>query len=121
MIYNNAKGVLILSSVGKQIQALRKGRGLTQQQLGDKLGVKRSTIANYETDNRLINLDDLLRLATFFNVGLDFFGAVEEQSAIFDLLSRARLLFESDKLTDAEKEQLHHELLKVYLEIQTKK
>lgn len=89
--------------------------------MGDKLGVKRSTIANYETDNRLINLDDLLRLATFFNVGLDFFGVVENQSKVFDLISRARLLFESDKLTDNEKEQLHYELLKVYLEITAQK
>lgn len=87
----------------------------------EQLGVKRSTIANYETGNRLINLDDLLRLAKFFNVGLDFFGEVENKSEIFDLISRARVLFESDILTDKEKEHLHYELLKVYLEIKTQK
>lgn len=94
---------------------------MTQQQLSEHLGVKRSTVANYETGNRLINLDDLLKLAKFFNVGLDFFGAVENKSEMFDLISRARLLFESDRLTDNEKEQLHYELLKVYLAIKAQK
>ena len=115
------KGVFNLSSIGKHIQALRKGKGLTQEQLAERLGVKRSTIANYETNNRLINLEDLIRLANYFNVSLDYFGITEDTNEIFDLLSRARVLFESDELTDKEKDELHHELLKVYLEIKTQK
>lgn len=118
---NYERAVLKLSSVGKHIRALRRGRGLTQEQLSQQLGVKRSTIACYETDTRLINLEDLIKLASFFNVGLDYFGVTEDKSEIIDLLSRARVLFESPQLSDKEKEDLHHELLKVYLEIKTQK
>lgn len=113
--------MLKLSNVGKHIRALRKGKGLTQEQLSQRLGVKRSTIANYETNNRLPNLEDIMKLASYFNVSLDYFGIIEEKSEIVDLLSRARVLFESPKLSDKEKEQLHHDLLKVYLEIKAQK
>ena len=40
---------------GERIKKLRKERGLTQEQLGKLLGVKKSAIAKYE-NNRVENL-----------------------------------------------------------------
>ena len=82
----------------------------------------RSTVANYETDNRLISLTDIIHLARIFGVGLDYFGIEQNRNEIFEFISRAKILFESPNITDQEKEELHHALLKVYLEIkQTRK
>ena len=38
--------------IGKKIKILRKTRGLTQQDLADKVGCKRATISNYEIGRR---------------------------------------------------------------------
>ena len=40
---------------GERIKKLRKEKGLTQEQLGNLLGVKKSAIAKYE-NNRVENL-----------------------------------------------------------------
>ncbi|MBQ8052176.1 MAG: helix-turn-helix transcriptional regulator [Lachnospiraceae bacterium] len=37
----------------ERIVELRKILGLTQQQFGDKLGIKRGTVANYEVGRNL--------------------------------------------------------------------
>lgn len=42
-------------NVGEKIRQLRKQKGLTQEQLGDLIGVKKSAIAKYE-NNRVENL-----------------------------------------------------------------
>ena len=39
---------------GERIKKLRKEKGLTQQQLGEMLGVQKSAIANMKTDVFLI-------------------------------------------------------------------
>lgn len=106
-----------LFTIGEQIRTLRKGRGLTQQDLAEKLNLKRSTIANYEINRRSISLEDLIKLADFFGVDLNYFGINEDKNAIFDLLSRAELIFRSNKISELEKEELHHALLKLYLKI----
>lgn len=41
--------VIILSTIYDRIKAVRKSAGLTQQEFADELGLKRNTIATYET------------------------------------------------------------------------
>jgi transcriptional regulator with XRE-family HTH domain len=54
--------------IGKQLSKIRKIRGLTQKQLADKIGVSRSTIADYEHGkNRIYDLM-ILRIAIALNV-----------------------------------------------------
>ena len=40
-------------SIGKFIAALRKEKGLTQEQLGEKLGVTNKTVSRWETGTYL--------------------------------------------------------------------
>lgn len=42
---------------GKRIKELRKEAGITQTELGDRIGVSRATVANYEAGKRKIPLE----------------------------------------------------------------
>lgn len=59
------------NDVGRNIRQLRVGRGLTQQQVADKLYVTRSTLSNYENGRRHPNLIIAILIADFFQVSLD--------------------------------------------------
>ncbi|MBT9282088.1 MAG: helix-turn-helix domain-containing protein [Hydrogenibacillus schlegelii] len=51
---------------------LRKSRGLTQQEIADKLKISRSTYAQYELGRRRPDYETLLGLANIFNVSIDY-------------------------------------------------
>lgn len=53
------------------IRNLRKRKGLTQQELGDAIGVTKPTISNYESGKRQLTADILQKLAQFFGVSTD--------------------------------------------------
>lgn len=104
------------NEIAMKIKTLRKGRKMTQQELADSIGLNRCTIGNYETGRRVPHLNELSLIAEFFGVGLDYFGVATKDEA-FDLLSRAREVFESDAVTRQEKDALYKELMKLYLSI----
>lgn len=55
-------------STGQLIKAARKAAGMTQEDLGEKLGISGSAIAQYETDNRKPKHDTLQRIAAAIGV-----------------------------------------------------
>ena len=50
--------------VKQHLRALRKARGLTQAQLGEKLGVGQARIAEIERDPGVVSLEQLLKVLT---------------------------------------------------------
>ena len=64
--------------IGKVIKELREERNLTQQQLASALNVDKSTIAKYETGDRLPNIEMSVKLALFFNVTTDYLLGIEK-------------------------------------------
>ena len=59
---------------GAKIKELRKSKKMTQQELGDKIGVSNSAVANYEKGFRAPLQDTLFKLAEVFDVSVnDFF------------------------------------------------
>lgn len=75
---------------GERIKKLRKEKGLTQEQLGNLLGVKKSAIAKYE-NNRVENLkkDTIQKLSDIFDVPAAYFLGIEDtsQSIITDSIT----------------------------------
>ena len=57
-------------TVGERIRILRKEAGLTQKQLGEKLGVSASMIGQYETNSRKPKLETLKKIASVLNVNI---------------------------------------------------
>lgn len=104
------------TSIASKLRVLRKTKKLTQQNVADSVGIKRATISNYEIGRRSPSLSDLKRLAEFYGVGLDFFG-VAKTDDLLDLLSRAREVFENEKVPKEKKDELYKELMRLYLNI----
>lgn len=103
-------------SIGIKIKNLRKSRKITQQEFADKIGVSRSTLSCYEIGQRTPHLKTLQQIADMFGVGLDYFGVAVKDEA-FDLLARAKEVFESESVSTETKEQLYKEFMKLYLQI----
>ena len=61
-----------MTALGPRIRELRKSHGLKAEQVADILGVKRRTLTNYETGRREPNVNQLIALADYFGVTLDY-------------------------------------------------
>ena len=55
-----------------RLKALRTSKGMTQDDLSEKLKISRSTIGMYERGNRQPDFDTLELIADFFNVDIDY-------------------------------------------------
>ena len=74
-----------LVQIGKFIAELRKEQELTQEQLGEKIGVTNKTISRWENGYCLPPADVLLAMSQLFNVSVN------------EILSVKRLLAEEYK------------------------
>ncbi len=59
-----------LIKTGAFFKKLRNEKGLTQEQLAEKLNVSRRTVSRWETGNNVPDLDILIEMADYFNVDL---------------------------------------------------
>lgn len=103
-------------SIGSKLQSLRKARGFSQQYVADMIGMKRSTISNYEIDRRLPSLTDLKRVADFYGVGLDYFD-LSSPDEVAELLARARDVFTNPDVSKEVKDNLYKEIAMLYLKM----
>ncbi len=81
----------------RNIRHLRNESGLTQAQLAEALGIKRSTVNNYENEVAQPSIANLLLYARYFNVGADdlLLGSLDQRSdtdANYTSGSRLRVL-----------------------------
>ncbi len=58
-------------TLGERIQALRRAAGLSQEALGERLGVTRQSISKWESDLSTPELEKLMALSALFGVSLD--------------------------------------------------
>ncbi|MBO4638018.1 MAG: helix-turn-helix transcriptional regulator [Clostridiales bacterium] len=56
--------------IGEFLKELRKEKGITQEQLADKLNVSRRTVSRWETGSNMPDLDVLVELADYYDVDL---------------------------------------------------
>lgn len=59
-----------LVRIGKFLQELRKSKGLTQEQLAEKMCVARRTVSRWETGSNMPDMDILIELSDFYEVDL---------------------------------------------------
>lgn len=59
-------------TMGERITALRKGRGMTQEQLAEKLSVSRQSVSKWELDQATPEVGCAVALCELFGVSLDY-------------------------------------------------
>ena len=60
-----------LVRIGKFLKELRKEKGLTQEQLGDKVGVTNKTVSRWENGNYMPPVECLALLSDFYGVSIN--------------------------------------------------
>lgn len=70
-----SKGVISLktpTTFGTRFKELREERGLNQSDIAKELGVIKQAISNYEKNDREPEFADLVKIANYFNVSIDY-------------------------------------------------
>lgn len=66
-------------TMGQRIAEERKKLGLSQEALGDKMGVSRQAISKWESDGAIPDVDKLIALSKLFGVTVGWLLGVEEE------------------------------------------
>ena len=64
-------------TLGQRIQELRKGCDLSQEALGEKLGVSRQAVSRWEMDGAVPEVDKLIAMSRIFGISLNDLLQVE--------------------------------------------
>ena len=67
---------------GDILRQLRKANNLTQQELGNRIGLSKAVISKYENCIGYPTFDILIKIANYFNVTTDFLLGVEKGKTI---------------------------------------
>ena len=73
-------------TLGEKLKEARKQACLSQEQLSEKLGVSRSAVAKWETDNGIPDIENLKALSRLLNVSVDYLR--DDGEAIDELILR---------------------------------
>lgn len=68
------------TTIGQRIGSERKKLGLSQEALGEKMGVSRQAISKWEADAAVPEIDKLIALSKLFGVSVGWLLGVEEQT-----------------------------------------
>jgi transcriptional regulator with XRE-family HTH domain len=77
-----------IKNIGAQIKAVRKKKGLTQQELGNLLGVSRAAICQYEKGQTIPSPDHWQLLADFLRTPVNAVDAAVMASPVNGAASR---------------------------------
>lgn len=99
---------------GERLHNLRKGRSLTQSELGKILNIKNTSISMYERNAVMPTSETLLKIAQFFNVSVDYLIGNSEQvngpekRSVDEVIKDVEVLFYNSghDLTDEKKKML---------------
>ena len=83
-----------IKQIGEFLAELRHANNLTQQQLGEKIGVTNKTISRWENGNYLPPVEELQQLSQLFRISIN------------EILSGKKLIYTEYK---QEQDIIHHE------------
>ena len=117
-------------NIGERIKKIRKQKKLTLEELGEKIGLKKSTISRYEKNDINIPSDKLEKIAHALNVSPQYLLGFEEVQNDIDtsMLSDSQLkeldlilstnnimFFKGNKSSKESYEMLKNSITKVYI------
>lgn len=59
-------------TLGEKIMRLRQSRGLSQEELGEKMGVSRQAVSKWETGQAVPDVDKIIQMSEIFGVTTDY-------------------------------------------------
>ena len=65
-----------------RLKELRKERGISQLKLAMELNTNQNTISRYETGEREPGINELIRIASYFNVSVDYLLGITDSRNI---------------------------------------
>lgn len=71
--------------VGEQIKALRMARGMSQVALARMLSVSKQSVSNWENNNIMPSVEQVVHIAEFFGCTTDYLLEMEEKRKIVDV------------------------------------
>ena len=102
--------------MNERIASLRKEMGLTQKQFGERIGVQRGTVANYERGRNIPNETVLLMICREFGVRREWLETGEgekfENNSRYDIISEM-----SEESLKKENEAFRRRLISVITEL----
>lgn len=104
-----------MTNLGEKIKAARKAQKITQQAMADRLGVHRSTVANYEIERRRPSLDELKEIAKILHVDVNYLLEGEEVRPEDELKTRANDVFFDLSISEEDKDALFRDIMEIYM------
>ncbi len=106
-------------SIGKTIKDLRRKRGLTQEQLAEKIGVSAQAVSKWENESGMPDISQIVPLAHIFGVSTDLLlgtGNIKKQDDVGEILERAQKMITFPLSTECirKKYEVLLEGLKIY-------
>ncbi len=105
--------VILMETFAHRFKHLREKMGWTQEDVAEKLGLSRPTIAGYESEekNRTPREETLLRIADLFDTTIDFLlGRTNDPEPHSNKEKVNSAFYNYEKLTNEEKEYLDMQL-----------
>lgn len=59
-------------NIADRIQHLRKAKGISQEELADKLGVSRQSVSKWESEQTSPDIEKIIPMSDFFEVTTDY-------------------------------------------------
>ncbi|MEZ0481707.1 helix-turn-helix domain-containing protein [Planococcus sp. SSTMD024] len=96
-----------MKQLSKKIKDLREARGLSPEELADRLGFAKSTVWAYESGKKQVSVVHLERLADFFEISVDSFLDRNDRTINVDLqntnfLNEYTVMLDDQPLNEAE-------------------
>jgi transcriptional regulator with XRE-family HTH domain len=96
-----------MHNIGKTIKELRKGRKLTQSELGKLLSVSDKAISSYETNIATPPAATLREMAGIFNVSIDYIMGTKSRTKKEVILGLHRLGYIDEEVPEEVVEEIH--------------
>ena len=96
-----------MKQLSKKIKDLREARGLSPEELADRLGFAKSTVWAYESGKKQVSVVHLERLADFFEISVDSLLERNDRTINVDLqntnfLNEYTVMLDDQPLNEAE-------------------
>lgn len=101
-----------LTNFPQKLREERKKRGMTQQEVADKIGINRGSYSNWENGKREPTLDNIIKLANILDVTVDYLLGRSDNFSNTIVLSKNNMKSFSKRLKELrlEKNQTQQQL-----------